>query len=60
MHSGNLLRTFGSRGYLGDGDGGGICTEDDLGCDQAIDFLKNALLNLQILEDGLNDEISIP
>ncbi len=60
MHSCNFIRTFGGCGYLRDGNGGGIRTEDDLRGNQTIDFLKNALFNLQVLEDGLNDEIGIP
>ncbi len=59
MHSGDLIRTLGSRSYFRDGDRGSIRAEDDLRANEAVKLLEDALFDLQILKDRLNDEISI-
>ena len=59
VHAQNLLRTLGSGSDGGDGDGRGVGSQDGLGLADLVQFLEDALLDVQDLDGSLNDQVAV-
>ncbi len=54
VHADDLGGAFGGVGELGDGDGGGVAGDDGLGLEDLVEGCEQGLLDVEILDDGLN------
>ena len=59
MHADELVGALGGRGNGGDGDGRSVGGQDGLGLAQAVQLGKDVLLDLQVLDGGLNHQVGV-
>ena len=59
VHAEELLGALGGGGQLGDAQRGGVGDEDGLGLDQVGQLLEGLLLQLHVLDHGLDDDVDV-
>ena len=59
VHADEAVSALGGGGDGGDGDGGGVGGQNGLGLADLVQLSEDGLLDLQILDGGLNDQIGV-
>ena len=59
MDAADLVGAFGHHRQLDDGERRGVGGDDRLGLDDAVELLEQVALDLQVLDDGLDDEVAV-